>query len=87
MDYDILLGELRALQIEILSSFKDTIGCEFADILWVHSPSRELLLLNKEKWLRIPMQDSILGECITSGESLHIPNAYADDRFNKFEIY
>ena len=48
--------------------------------------------INKELWtkvasgteeaFRIPMTSGIVGDCVTTGKSINIPNAYKDSRFN-----
>lgn len=83
LEMDIIQSELSQLQSTILLQLRLTIGCEIANILFVTERSQKLLLYIDGKWLRVPIQSSLAGYCALSGETLSIPDAYADSRFNR----
>eukprot|EP01041_Mallomonas_annulata_P003161 gene3161-6238_t len=80
-EFDMIQTELRQLQGEILGGFKETIGCEVANILFLNNRTGELMLYAENKWIRVPVLKSLAGVCVQSGDTLHIPDAYADPRF------
>lgn len=82
LEYDIMQRELNILQEEYLNQFRNIIRCERASILFVNERTRQLMLFDKT-WFRIPMSSGIAGYCAETGESLNIPDAYADYRFNQ----
>jgi hypothetical protein len=67
-----------------LNDIKELIKCDYANILFVHEKSRELMLYINNKWFRIPIESGLSGYCVVTGETLNIPNAYEDHRFNRY---
>ena len=84
LELDIIQRELKELQMVLLTHFKELIGCEICNILFVTDKTRELMLFTEGRWFRVPMLTSIAGACAMTGEPLHIPDAYADSRFNRY---
>jgi hypothetical protein len=82
-EYDMMVSELKQLQSDILNKFRGLINCERASIYFINELTRELVLFDNDKWFRIPSGSGIPGFCAESGETLNIPDAYSDRRFNK----
>mmetsp|Transcript_1873 Transcript_1873/g.1953 ORF Transcript_1873/g.1953 Transcript_1873/m.1953 type:complete len:623 (+) Transcript_1873:231-2099(+) len=83
LEFDIIQSDLQVLQDEILTEFKNIIGCEAATILFLNEATRELMFFIDNRWLRVAVNNSIAGACVTQGDTLHITNAYEDNRFNR----
>lgn len=84
LEYDMMITSLKALQSEILFKFRKIINCEKASIFFINDLTRELVLFADDgKWYRLPSGSGIAGYCVETGETVNIPDAYADDRFNK----
>jgi cAMP and cAMP-inhibited cGMP 3',5'-cyclic phosphodiesterase 10 len=65
-----------------------TMGCQIASILFVNDRTRELVLFINGKWISVSMAKGIAAHCATTGETLNIPDAYQDPRFNRYiDIY
>lgn len=85
LEYDMMLSGLKELQSEHLNKFKSIIGCEKASIFFVNDLTRELVLFTDTgEHFRIPPGSGIAGVCAETGECLNIPDAYADERFNRY---
>jgi hypothetical protein len=84
MEYDMMLKELKELQLEYLNKFKNIIKCEKASIFFINEYTRELVLYTDVgECFRIPPGVGIAGICAETGEPLNIPDAYSDPRFNQ----
>jgi len=83
LEFDTLTTNLRTLQHEYLNTFKAVLNCEVASILFLNDRTRELLLYSDSNiWYRIPSGTGVVGYCAETGQSLNIPDAYSDWRFN-----
>lgn len=86
LEYDMMLSSLKELQSEHLNKFKFIIGCEKASIFFVNDLTRELVLFTDTgEHFRIPPGSGIAGICAETGECLNIHDAYADERFNRYD--
>lgn len=84
LEFDTLATNLKILQHEYLNTFKAVLNCEVASILFVNDRTRELLLYSDNSvWYRIPPGTGVVGYCAETGQSLNIPDAYSDWRFNR----
>jgi hypothetical protein len=72
-----------AIQETHMKAIKELIHCDVANILFVHDKSRELMFYVSGKWFRIPIESGLPGYCVVTGETLNIPDAYDDHRFNR----
>jgi len=84
LDYDMLLNKLKSLQAENLTIYCNLINCETANIFFINNKTRELMLYVNDKWFKMSMDQGIAGYVARTGESLCIPDAYADERFNRY---
>jgi len=84
--FSLAVTGLEDLQATHLKHLKQVVGCEIANILFVNERTRDLLLYAalEKRWFRVPMGSSIAGACATSGQCIHIPDAYRDPRFNQY---
>ena len=83
LELDMLQKEMAILQEEHLNHFKNLINCERGSILFLNDVTKDLMLHTDNTWYRIPISSGIAGWCVSTGECLNIPDAYADYRFNK----
>lgn len=84
LEFDMLQTNLKVLEQQYLSKFCSTLNCEKASIFFVNEDTHELLLCTDSKtWYRIPSGSGIAGYCAETGQSLNIPDAYQDYRFNQ----
>jgi hypothetical protein len=83
LDYDIVLNQLKALQTEHIAHYVTLINCEVGNIFFLNRKSQELMLYVNDKWFKMSVDAGIAGYVARTGESLNIPDAYADDRFNR----
>lgn len=83
LEYDMIQKELATLQTEDLNRFRDVIGCDKASIFFINHKTAEMMLHSDNQWFKIPVGSGIAGYCAQSGETLNIPDAYKDPRFNK----
>lgn len=81
MEYDRLLLQLKKLQYDQITYYKQIIECESASIFFHDSNSRELIMYLDESWNRFPNNLGIVGYCFHSGETVNVSNASNDDRF------
>jgi HD-GYP domain-containing protein (c-di-GMP phosphodiesterase class II) len=79
--------ELDVLLSEIVGHTTSMMGCERSSVLLVDQATNELFALVAEgldcKELRFSMEKGIAGYVARTGESLNIPDAYKDSRFNQ----
>ncbi len=79
--------ELDVLLTEIVGHTTSMMGCERSSVLLADHGTNELYALVAEgldcKELRFSMDKGIAGYVARTGESLNIPDAYADARFNQ----
>ena len=69
LEYDSLLNQLKKLQNEQLTYYKNIINCEIANILFINDRTRELMLFTNEVWYKISMDSGIAGYCARTGKS------------------
>jgi hypothetical protein len=84
MEFDSLQHKMTQMQSQYLNAIKETIGCERVSMLFLNDKTRELMFCNDSKWYRVPAESGIAGYAIVTGETLNIPDAYADYRFNAY---
>lgn len=83
-EFDKIQRELKEMQDDILGKCKKIIGCETASILFLNAATRELMIyVETKQWIRVPVDKSIAGACVTTGQIVLVPDAYADARFNR----
>jgi len=76
--------ELIRLRQQITSRFCGIVGCEMASILFVDTKRREIFFFDEKSAMRrFPSNLGIAGAVVLSGDILNIPDAYADNRFNR----
>jgi hypothetical protein len=84
LEFDMLQSSLKSLELEYLSKFCSMLNCEKASIFFVNEDTHDLLLFADNKtWYRIPRGSGLVGFCAETGQSLNIPDCYADSRFNQ----
>lgn len=84
LEYDMMLSGLKELQSEYLNQFKFMIGCEKASIFFINELTREMVLFTDTgEHFRLPPASGIAGICAETGMCMNIPDAYADERFNR----
>ena len=59
------------------------VGADRCTIFLVDNDNQELWAMQGEVNIRIPKNAGIAGEVATSGETVNIPDAYSDTRFNQ----
>ena len=59
------------------------VGADRCTIFLVDNDNQELWAMQGEVNIRIPKNAGIAGEVATSGETINIPDAYSDSRFNQ----
>ena len=89
LEFDTLSMNLRTIQHEYLNSFRTVLNCEVASILFLNDRTRDLLLYSEANnlWYKIPSGTGVAGYCAETGQSLNIPDAYSDWRFNRLSIF
>jgi len=80
---DIAQKDVERIQLEHINHFKDTIGCEIGNVLFLNEHTRELLLYDSGAWFRFPCAAGIEGSCAMTGSAVNVTDAYSDLRFNK----
>eukprot|EP01038_Epipyxis_sp_PR26KG_P015556 gene15556-21005_t len=83
LEYDVMLTSLNDLQNNHLHYFKNLINCEVASLIFLNNRTRELMLYTENTWFRIASGTGIAGYVAETGESLNVPDAYSDHRFNR----
>ena len=83
MEFDSLQKKMIQMQQQHLNDIKETIGCERINMLFLNENTRELMFCNDSKWYRVPSETGVAGYCIVTGETLNIPVANLDYRYNE----
>lgn len=83
LEIDKIQTQIRKVQTELLTQCRTVIGCEIANILFLSKSMQQLYLFADEKWHGVPLHSSIAGTCANTGETIHVHDAYADNRFNR----
>ncbi|RYH26447.1 hypothetical protein EON65_14615 [archaeon] len=84
LEFDMLQSSLKALEHEYLDKFCLMLNCEKASIFFLNEDSGDLLLFaDNRTWYRIPKGSGLAGFCAETGQSLNVPDAYQDYRFNQ----
>mmetsp|Transcript_13374 Transcript_13374/g.20104 ORF Transcript_13374/g.20104 Transcript_13374/m.20104 type:complete len:375 (-) Transcript_13374:262-1386(-) len=81
--FNILQSKMLQIQERHLQNIKETLGCDIVSLLFFNDQTRELMLCINERWYRVPCESGIAGWCVITGETLNIPDAYKDHRFNE----
>ncbi|MCB9858277.1 MAG: SpoIIE family protein phosphatase [Phycisphaerales bacterium] len=76
--------ELMPLLQKVESAALTVLGCERATVFVYDGNSNELYssVATGVDEIRFPADQGIAGEAVRTGEVIHVPDAYADDRFN-----
>jgi hypothetical protein len=84
LEYDMMISSLKQLQNDVIFKFRSIINCEKASIFFINELTGELVLFAEDgKWYRMASGSGIAGYVAETSETLNIPDAYADPRFNK----
>jgi hypothetical protein len=83
LQFNLLQSKMLTIQEKHLQNIRDTIGCDIVNILFFNDHSRELMMCINERWFRVPSDSGVSGWCVTTGETVNIPDAYMDHRFNE----
>lgn len=81
--FNILQSKMLQIQERHLQNIKETVGCDIVSLLFFNDQTRELMLCINDRWYRVPCESGLAGWCVITGETLNIPDAYQDHRFNE----
>lgn len=84
MQFVNLQKKMGQMQTQYLNGIKETVGCEQINIMFLNDKTRELMFCSNEKWFRVPSESGIAGYAIVTGETLNIPVAADDYRYNEY---
>jgi len=80
---DLIHKELHQLQVGHMRKLRKLLGAEEAYVLFLHGPSRDLLLVTEHAvWYRLPLGFSLMGQCAEAGAIVNCSAAYEDINFN-----
>jgi sigma-B regulation protein RsbU (phosphoserine phosphatase) len=77
--------ELQELLHEVLDSSKAMLEADSGS-LWLYEATTDSLEMQVPAFdipVRIPATEGLVGECLTLGEIINVPDCYADPRFNR----
>lgn len=83
LEFDMIQQEMQLLQKEQLDYYRDVVGCEMATIQFLSKKTDELVMLHDKKWYRHGAHVGFAGDCVTSGDIVHVSDPQQDLRFNK----